>query len=58
MASSKIVLWTGRLLAAIFILAGASKISYPIPVNPSFLEQALKVFRLTIPSFFTIGLFA
>jgi hypothetical protein len=45
MASSKLVLWTGRLLAAIFILAGASKISYPIQVNPSFLVQALKVFR-------------
>ncbi len=37
------MLWSGRVLAAIFILAGASKISYPVQVNPSFLDGALKV---------------
>jgi hypothetical protein len=43
MVSSKFVLWSGRVFAAIFILAGASKISFPIKVNPSFLEQAIQV---------------
>ena len=41
--ASKLVLWTSRLLAAIFIMAGANKISYPFKVNPSFLEGAIKV---------------
>ncbi len=43
MVSSKVLIWSGRVLAAIFILAGASKISYPVQVNPSFLDGALKV---------------
>jgi hypothetical protein len=50
MPSVRFALWSGRVLACIFILAGASKISFPFTVNPSFLKDAVKVTHILLPS--------
>jgi hypothetical protein len=48
MTSTKVLIWASRILAGLFIFAGACKISFPVVVNASFLEGALKV--LPLPS--------